>query len=68
LEVPVRSAVAHRRDPSASLARSAPSRAGRAWPFAVDSRVLLARSWRPVLPDLGTARRVNPEPKDRSAG
>jgi hypothetical protein len=36
----------------------------RAWPFAVDWRVLLARSRRPVLPDLGTARRVNPEPKD----
>jgi hypothetical protein len=68
LEVPVRSAVAHRRDPSASLARPAPSRPERAWPFAADWRVLLARSRRPVLPDLGTARRVNPEPKDPKDG
>jgi hypothetical protein len=68
LEVPVRSAVAHRRDPSASLTRPAPSRPERAWPFAVDWRVLLARSRRPVLPDLGTARRVNPEPKDPKDG
>jgi hypothetical protein len=67
LEVPVRSAVAHRRDPSASLTRPAPSRPERAWPFAVDWRVLLARSRRPVLP-LGTARRVNPGPKDPKDG
>jgi hypothetical protein len=40
----------------------------RAWPFAVDWRVLLARCGRPVLPDLGTARRVNPEPKDPKGG
>jgi hypothetical protein len=33
LEVPVRGAVAHRRDPSASLPRPAPSRPERAWPF-----------------------------------
>ena len=63
-----KSAVAHRRDPSASLARPALSRPERAWPFAVDWRVLLARCGRPVLPDLGTARRVNPEPKDPRGG
>ena len=68
LKVPVRSAVAHRRDPSASLIRPAPSRPERAWPFAVDWRVLLARSRRPVLPDLGTARRSTPSRRTRRAG
>ena len=55
-------------DPSASLPRPAPSLPERAWPFAVGWRVLLARSRRPVLPDLGTARRSTPSRRTRRAG
>jgi hypothetical protein len=60
LKVPVRGAVAYRRDPSASLTRPALSRPVRAWAFAVDWRVLLARSRRPVLPDLGNGQAGQP--------
>lgn len=56
------------RVPGTHKARPAPAVTERAWPFAVDWRVLLARSRRPVLPDLGTARRVNPEPKEPKGG
>ena len=69
LEGPVRSAVAHRRDPSTSLTRSAPSRLERAWPFAVDWRVLLARS--PAAGYCRTWERpggATPEPKDPKDG
>jgi hypothetical protein len=45
LEVPLRDAVAHRCDPSASLPRPAPSRPERAWPFTY------RHAHRPALPD-----------------
>jgi hypothetical protein len=68
LEVPVRSAVAHRRDPSTSLTRSAPSRQERAWPFAVDWRVLLARSPAAGIAGPGNDQAGQPEPKDPKDG
>jgi hypothetical protein len=68
LEVPVRDRSPTACDPSASLTGPALSRPERARPSAVDWRGLLARCGRPVLPDLGTARRVNPEPKDPKGG
>src|SRR5215211_3340545 len=61
-------AVAHRRDPSASLSRPALSRPERAWPFVVDWRVLLARCGRPVLRTWERPGGSTPSRRTRRAG